>query len=80
MTALLDPRPLEDPAYWDTTFYGSLNEFCDLVADYLEREFGWNDIREELRSNYYCQREYGCGSSIEETAKLVYVFDLTWED
>ena len=71
------PKPLVREALHPyTCFY----DFCNLVAEYLERECGWNDIREELRTNYYCQREYEIGSSVAYTAQLVYEYDLTWED
>jgi len=80
MTCLYDPRPLESPDYWVTPEASSYAEFCELVADALAREYNWNATIEDLKGNYYIEREYYFGASVNETAELFYQFEIIWED
>lgn len=80
MTALHDPRPLESPDYWVTPETSSYTEFCELVAEALQRDHDWNTTGEDLKGNYYIEREYYFGASVKETAELFYEFEVIWED
>lgn len=80
MTCLIDPRPLESPDYWASPYYSSFADFCECVADALDRNHGWNVTAEELKKNYYAKREYEFGETAEATAELIYEFEVIWED
>lgn len=80
MTCLYDPRPLESPDYWLTSEAESYPEFCELVADELDRKHGWNTTGANLLDNYYIRREYELGESVEATAELFYEYEIIWED
>lgn len=80
MTCLVDPRPLESPSYWEPEFYSCFADFCEQVADALDRNHGWNTTAEDLKGNYYAKREYEFGETAEATAALIYEFEVIWED
>lgn len=80
MTCLIDPRPLESPDYWVIDAYPCYMDFCEDVADYLQRNHGWNTTGSQLADNYYVKREYELGESAEATAELFYEFEVIWED
>lgn len=80
MTLLYDPRPLEDPSYWETENASCLADFREMVADSLDRRHGWNGNPDALIGNYYLEREYYFGASADETADIIWEFEITWED
>ena len=80
MTTLLDPRPLESPTYWESEPYSCFADFCEQVADALQRNHGWNTTDENIKTNYYARREYDLGESAEATAEMIYEYEITWED
>lgn len=80
MTILIDPRPLEDPSYWEADLYSCFADFCEYVADALQQNHGWNTTADDLKDNYYAKREYEFGESAEATAEMIYEFEITWED
>ncbi|MFZ9327382.1 MAG: hypothetical protein ACO24H_08015 [Polynucleobacter sp.] len=80
MTISYSTPPLEHPCYWESENASCIADFRDAVADQLARNHGWNGNADDLEGNYYLEREYYFGASAEETAEIIWEFDITWED
>ena len=80
MTMLLDPRPLEDPAYWSPMEYASFYDFCEQVSDQIDRQYGCDFTAQEVKKSYYAQREYDLGTNHLEVAEMIYEYEIIGED
>lgn len=78
MVCIQDPRSLESPDYWDHV-WDSLAQFCEYVADGLEKQYGVIVDSTELESNFYAQREYQWGD-LDEAIRCVAEYDLFWDE
>ena len=80
MTICYSTPPLESPTYWESENASCLADFREMVAEILDRRHGWNGNADELIGNYYLEREYYFGASAEETAEIIWEFEINWED
>jgi len=78
VTALYDPRPLDDPAYWDPC--PTYEEFCVIVSQLLEEEYDKEVEPAVIGRSFYVRKEYEFGVDYEAAAKLYFELEIDWED
>ncbi|MFZ9315722.1 MAG: hypothetical protein ACO236_00415 [Candidatus Nanopelagicaceae bacterium] len=69
MTMLYDPRPLEDPSYWNT--WPDFDEYCQKLEWVLEDDFGIKKNKEELKKDWYAEWYYENGEDVEAAANAI---------
>ena len=69
MTCLYDPRPLEDPSYWNT--WPDFDEYCQALEWILRDDFGVNKSKEQLMKDWYAELYYERGEDIEAAASAI---------
>lgn len=64
---LYDPRPLDDPSYWDNS--EELYEiFCESMSEKLEEEFKIKISAQDLKNNFFAEYYFDTGFEFYEAA------------